>query len=396
MNEQTKIQSQVEEHPMATWLSEDTGLGMPESGEVRQGEVVANFDNNVMVDIGAKSEAIIIPSEIAKMDAGTKAGLAVGNTVSVFILDPDSGEGEILVSYTKALEMEDWIKAEELLESGEVYEGEVIGFNRGGLLTKMGQLRGFVPASQLINNRRLRNSDNAESFLKEFVGNAIAAKIIEVDQERNRLILSERAAQKEVRAAKRAEMIQQITKGDILDGEIVNLADFGAFVDIGGVEGLVHISEMSWKRNVKASELIDIGDKVKVYVLNIDEEKQRIALSLKRLENDPWSTVTDRYHVGQLVSVLITKLADYGAFARITGDEYGFEGLIHISELSFEHVTHPSQLLKRGDEITARIIRIAPDKKQIGLSLKQVTSEKYMDADMAWAEANPTSDAEEE
>jgi small subunit ribosomal protein S1 len=222
-------------------------------------------------------------------------------------------------------------------------------------------------------------------MLRGLVGKRIKAKVIEVDRSRNRLILSQRAAEREARAALRSELMESLSEGDVIEGTVVNLADFGAFVDIGGMEGLVHISELSWKRQIRPIDIVNVGDQINVTVINIDEKRGRVGLSLKRLEPDPWTTLEDRYQVGQLVEAVITKVTDYGAFARLVNDEYDFEGLIHISEMAQERIEHPNEIVHRNQVVTARIIRLAPDQKQIGLSLKEVASSAYMDADLAWA-----------
>ncbi|MFN2221036.1 MAG: S1 RNA-binding domain-containing protein, partial [Candidatus Promineifilaceae bacterium] len=204
------------------------------------------------------------------------------------------------------------------------------------------------------------------------------------DRGRNRLILSERAAMREIRAAQREQVIAEIEVGETRHGRIVNLADFGAFVDIGGIEGLVHLSELSWKRVDHPSEILDVGDEVDVYVINVDEERFRVGLSLKRLEPDPWTIIDTVYSEGELVEATITNLTRYGAFARIE-DDYALEGLIHVSELAQEHVEHPQDIVRKGQVVAARIIRIDAEQRQLGLSLKQVSSEKYLEADLAMA-----------
>ena len=196
--------------------------------------------------------------------------------------------------------------------------------------------------------------------------------------------MSERAATKEVREAKRAELMKTLEEGTVVDGRIVNLADFGAFVDIGGIEGLVHLSELSWKRVNHPADLVEVGDEVQVFILSVDEERGRVALSLKRLEADPWTKVDDLYKEGELVEVTITKLTKYGAFARLD-DDYSLEGLIHISELSNEHVDLPQDIVETGQVVTARIIRVDSDRRQLGLSLKQVASAEYLENDLAIA-----------
>jgi small subunit ribosomal protein S1 len=390
------IDSAVDEgnsHPMSFLLSEDFSVGLPQPGETRTGVVVAFRNNEVLVDIGAKSEGIIPGREYESLDAESREQLALGKEVVVYIVDPEDKNDNIILSYTKAIEEQDWEIAQQLLENQNVYQGKVISYNRGGVLVKLGHVRGFVPASQLSNIRHLGNQgESNEEQLRKIVGENIHTKVIEVDRSRNRLILSERAAAKEIRAAQRAELLEDLEDGQIRDGRVVNLADFGAFVDIGGIEGLVHLSELSWKRVNHPSEKLQVGENIQVYVLNVDHERKRVALSLKRLEPDPWTIIEEQYQVGQLVEVSITKLTKYGAFARIN-DDYELEGLIHISELSEDHVKHPKDIIQKGQVVAARIIRIDPDQRQLGLSLKQVASDRFMETDLARAEE---SDEEQE
>lgn len=374
------------EHPMNFLLTEDYNLGFPQVGEVRHGQVVAYRSNEILVDIGAKSEGVIATEEVEAMDTATKQLFQVGSWVSVYIVNPEDEDGNIVLSYSKALEEEDWLKAQQLLESQEAYQGKVIGYNKGGVLIKLGMVRGFVPTSQLSANRRINSAKaSTEECLRKIVGEEIITRVIEVDRSRNRLILSERAATKEIREAQRAQLLENLEEGEIREGRIMNLADFGAFVDIGGLEGLVHLSELSWKRVNHPSEILTVGSRVKVYVLSVDRERNRVALSLKRLEPDPWTLVEETYHEGQLVEASVTKLTKYGAFARLN-DDYELEGLIHISELSADRVNHPRDIVQKGQVVTARIIRIDPEQRQLGLSLKQVSSDQYMEADLAMVE----------
>jgi small subunit ribosomal protein S1 len=280
---------------------------------------------------------------------------------------------------------EDWNKAQSLFETQDVYEGKVIGFNKGGVLIKMGMVRGFVPASQLDNNRRYNNNQSNEERLRLLVGEEIITRVIEVDRSRNRLILSERAAAKEIRQAQRKQVLVHLEEGDVCEGRVVNLAEFGAFIDIGGLEGLVHLSELSWKRVNHPSELLTVGDLVQVHVLNVDRERGRVALSLKQLEPDPWEIVDETYQEGQLVEVTISKLTKYGAFARLN-DEYELEGLIHISELSEDRVNHPRAVVHKGQTVAVRVIRVDTEQRQLGLSLKQVASDRFIGSDLAMAE----------
>lgn len=382
--ENSTEQNRESEHPMDFLLEGELELDLPKAGDIRQGEVIEHLKNAILIDIGAKSEGIISGSELDMLDDEAREQLAVGNEVNVYVVDPEDDEGNIILSYAKAAEEKDWQMVDELARTSETYQGKVVGHNKGGLLVQVGQLRGFMPISQLANNRNFNRDKSTTDQLRVIVGKPITAKVIEVDRSRNRLILSERAAMKERRAEQRERLLTELAEGDVREGRVVNLTDFGAFVDIGGIEGLVHISELSWKRVNDPRDVLELGQEVEVYVLDVDQERQRVALSLKRLETDPWTIVDQLYEEGQLVEANITKLAQFGAFARLL-DDYELEGLIHISELSEDRVTHPREVLRPGQTVTLRIIRVDPDQRQIGLSLKQVTSEKYMDADLAMA-----------
>ncbi|MCL4871005.1 MAG: S1 RNA-binding domain-containing protein [Anaerolineae bacterium] len=370
-------------HPLAFLLEEDLNLNPPNVGEIRTGEIVAIRNNEILVDIGAKSEAIIPEEELEELGKDGRSRLKLGDEIAVLIINPEDDDGNIIVSYTMAAEEQDWQQAHTLLESQEVYSSQVVGYNKGGLLIKVGLLRGFVPISQLGGN--IHNSRNAEDLLRQRIGSPISCKVIEVERGRNRLILSEKAAAKEMRSSQRTRLFENLQEGDIRSGRVVNLAPFGIFVDIGGVEGLVHLSELSWRRIHDPSELIKVGDEIQVYVLGVDREQKRIALSCKRLEPDPWDQIDALYQVGQLIEVNITKLTKYGAFACLN-DSYQLEGLIHISELAEGHIKHPSDVVQKDQAVTVRIIRINPEQRQLGLSLKKATSQEYLEADLGLAE----------
>jgi small subunit ribosomal protein S1 len=369
-------------HPMDFLLEEE--LNFPVAGEVRTGTVVSHNNNEILVDIGAKSEGVIDNKEVSTFDEETLAKLEVGNEIYVFVVNPEDSKGNIVLSYSKAAEVEDWERAARSLETQDVLTCKVLGFNRGGALVGFGLLRGFVPNSQLSRDRQISRTDQTEKqrALQNLVGETLKVKVIEVDRERNRLILSESAAGKEIREARKAELLDNMDEGTVLKGQVVNLADFGAFIDIGGIEGLVHLSEMSWKRISKPGDLLKVGDEVEVVVLNVDEDRQRVALSMKRLQADPWSLIDDTYEVGQLIEVTITRITKFGAFARLQ-DDYQLEGLIHISEMSEGRVENAQDIVKPEDTVMVRIIRIDPDQRQLGLSLKQVSSDRYIENDLA-------------
>lgn len=366
-------------HPMEILLQQE--LNLPAAGDIRKGWVIERRNNEILIDIGAKSEGIIPAKEVESLDAATLEELAIGNEVSVYVVDAEDQNGNIILSYVRAAQEKDWLVAQKLHEKQEAYRGVVIGHNKGGVLVKVGQLRGFVPNSQLDLDHFPQRQISPEQ-LRKLMGKPITVKVLEVSRERSRLILSERAASRERREAQRTELLARIAPGDEFEGRVVNITDYGAFVDIGGIEGLVHVSELSWKRVKDPSSILKVGNEVKVAVISVDQDKQRIALSMKRLEADPWTEIDDMYREGQLIEATITKLTKFGAFARLT-DDYELEGLIHISELAEEHVNHPRDVVKPEDVVTVRIIRVDSEQRQLGLSIKQVSSSKYLEADMA-------------
>ncbi|MCU0511763.1 MAG: S1 RNA-binding domain-containing protein [Anaerolineae bacterium] len=259
----------------------------------------------------------------------------------------------------------DWQEIEQIMSQDEILELKVIGYNRGGLLVEWRSLRGFVPASQLVAFSADHREDVRRSALMERLGSSLELRVIELDKDKNRLIFSERAAR--VKSGTRSEILHRLNPGDRSSGFITNLCDFGAFVDLGGVEGLIHISELSWGRVGHPADLLQRGQQVQVYVLEVDSDNARIALSLKRLHPDPWATVAERYQVGETVTGTITNVVDFGAFACI---EEGLEGLIHFSELAEGHFLHPRNVVAEGDTVQARILSIDGKARRLGLSLR--------------------------
>lgn len=370
INKTAESEGSVAGHPLAFLLTEE--LNLPTAGETRRGLVIEHRNNEILVDIGAKSEGVIPSDEMQLLDTSAREILAVGNEVDVYIVNTEDRHGNVLVSYTKAAAARDWEKAVALCDSKEIYETTVLGKNKGGLLVRLGLLRGFIPNSQLVSQHKTgKKNPNDPIFIK----------VIEVDAKKNRLILSEKMAEQERKQSQRKELLQTLTEGDEFEGRVINLADFGAFVDLGDIEGLVHLSEISWKRISHPREVLKVGETVKVAILKVDQEKERLALSIKQLQPDPWSTIVSEYQIGQLLEVDVTKITKYGAFARINND-YGLEGLIHISEISEDHIDHPSEILSVADKVAVRIIRVDLEQHQIGLSMKQVNSSKFVEADM--------------
>lgn len=368
-------------HPMDFLLTEEFNL--PAEGETRKGWVVSHRNNEILIDIGAKSEGVIPAAELHALDAEMRQQLAVGNEVYVYIVSSEDAQGNLIVSYQRAIETRDWQQMETTMKDKQVCQGQITGHNKGGLLVQIGQLRGFVPRSQFSRERQ-QAIQQSPGAIQKSIGQPISVKVVEVDSEQNRLILSERDAMAEVRQGNRSRLFLEIKEGDVFEGHVINLANFGAFVDIGGLEGLVHLSEISWKRINNPNELLKVGQEVRVQVLSVDQEKERLALSMKRLESDPWTLMEEIYRVGQLLEATITKVAPYGAFARLH-DEYGLEGLIHISELSEDHVNHPRDVVKVEQVVSVRIIRIDVEQRQLGLSVRQVASPKFAESDLAFA-----------
>ena len=371
---------------MARLLDEqETQFRSIKRGDVVEGQIVHMDDDEILVDIGLKSEGVLSIKELPPTGYGSREELHVGDNVLVYVVQPETPEGHAIVSIKRARLERQWRIAQEQYERGELLEAEVIDFNKGGLIVNLEGIRGFVPISQILNLKREDNADNAETQqkLQAMVGRKLQLKIIEINRNRNRLILSERLAVQEWRARRREELLNELEVGEVRTGTVSNLANFGAFVDLGGADGLVHISQLAWSRVNHPSEVLKVGQKVEVQVLSVDQEKKKIALSIKRAEVDPWTTVESRYSVGQLVQGTITKIAPFGAFARI---EDGVEGLIHISELT-AGVSDPKQALHEGEEVTVRILRIETERRRLGLSLRQAGEEMPAEA--------PTADAGE-
>jgi small subunit ribosomal protein S1 len=359
---------------------EGLALDFPQAGEIRSGTIASISPTQILVSVGAKSEGVISGRELEQIPAEERAAFQVGQEILVYVQAAEDANGTVVLSYTRAQEQKGWQEVEKMLEAGETYEGRVDGYNKGGLIVPVHGLRGFVPASQISMARRANLAgETPDQRWAKMVGEPITVRVIEVDRNRRRLILSERAASSETRQSIKERVIEELKEGDICTGRVTSLADFGAFVNINGADGLVHLSEISWDRVQHPSEVLEVGQEVQVKVINIDRERKRIGLSLRALQNDPWQRKVEKFKVGQLVEGVITRLAKFGAFARLEGD---LEGLIHISEISEKRIEHPKEVLHEGDVVTLRIIRIDADQRRIGLSLRKVDSGAYKDLDL--------------
>lgn len=377
----------AEQNSMESLLGkEGLGLDFPKAGEIRQGVIAAVKENEILVSIGTKSEGVISGRELDNIPAEERASFRPGVEIPVYVLNPEDDNGNVVLSYTRAAEQQDWQSVHEYLASGEVIQSKVVGFNKGGLLVPVGRLRGFVPASQIsaVRRAKLEEGEGTQQWEK-MIGEPIQVRVIEVDRERRRLILSERLAIQETRESLKDRLLEELKEGDVRRGRITSVADFGIFVNIEGADGLVHLSEVSWERITSPKELYKVGDEVQVKVISVDRERKRIGLSIRQLQEDPWLKKVSHLKEGQLVEGKITHLTKFGAFARI-GDD--LEGLIHLSELSEQHINHPKEVVKEGEVLTLRIIKIDPERRRIGLSLRKVDSAAYADLDwkMALAE----------
>jgi len=335
-------------------------------GDTVDGTVMRVDKEEILVNIGAKAEGVVPLREMQSFTSEDRATLRSGDVLLVFVVQAEDKEGRAILSIDKARQEKSWRRLQQMHESGDVIEAKVVNYNKGGLLVNLDGVRGFVPASQVSGISRGPETQK-QSDMAKLVGTSLPLKVIEINRNRNRLILSERQAVQEVREGRKGELLSSLKEGDVRTGVVTSVCDFGAFVDIGGADGLVHLSEISWSRVKHPSEVLKPGDKVQVYVLGVDNDRKRIALSIKRTQNEPWMTVSERYQLGQIVEGTITQLASFGAFARI---EDGVEGLIHVSEMGDGRVQHPREVVQEGDSVQVRIIRIDPARKRIGLSMR--------------------------
>ncbi len=367
---------------MESLLQEGMTLDLPKPGEIRTGIIARISENEILISIGAKSEGIISGKEKEAIPRDEFAKFEVGKEIPVYVLNPEDQNGNVVLSYERAREEQDWLQVESLMMSGEAYDSKIIGYNKGGLIVPIGSLRGFVPTSQVSVLRRSDAGGETTPDQKwaKMVGGPIKVKVIEVDRERHRLILSERSALQETRETLKERLLDELKSGATRKGRVTSLADFGAFVNIDGADGLVHLSEISWEHIQHPNEVLKVGQEVQVKVISVDKEKKRIGLSIRQLLPDPWLKKVENIKEGQLVEGTITHLTKFGAFARL-GDD--LEGLIHISELSENRINHPKEVLKESDVRTLRVLKIDPERRRIGLSLRRVDSQAYADQDLA-------------
>ncbi|HSK97592.1 MAG TPA: 30S ribosomal protein S1 [Euzebyales bacterium] len=337
-----------------------------DDGDIVEGVVVKVDPEEVLLDIGYKSEGVIPSRELSiKHDVNPFEVVQVGDVIEALVLQKEDKEGRLVLSKKRAQYERAWGKIEEIYQNDSTVTGTVIEVVKGGLIVDIG-LRGFLPAS-LVEMRRVRD-------LHPFVGRELEAKVIELDKNRNNVVLSRRKFLEETQSEFRREFLETLQKGEVRKGTVSSIVQFGAFVDLGGVDGLVHVSELSWKHIDHPSEVVDVGDEVEVEVLDVDLERERVSLSLKATQEDPWRQFARQHYVGEFITGKVTKLVPFGAFVKVAE---GIEGLVHISELAEAHVELPEQVVKVNDTITVRIIDIDDIRRRISLSLKQAVKAGY-------------------
>ncbi|MEO8541459.1 MAG: S1 RNA-binding domain-containing protein [bacterium] len=349
---------------------EDAQPGQLRRGEIVEGMVMGASPDGLIVDVGTKTEAVIPQGEMLSLGADGSAKLKAGDTVKVMVLQPSSAEGHAIVSLDRARGEEGWDTLAVRHESGEIFDAQVTGHNRGGILVNVDGVNAFVPLSQIDSVRR--DDPDAANQLANLVGNSIRLKVIELNRKRNRVILSERAAMAEARKEQKEKVLDELQEGQIRTGKVSSITDFGVFVDLGGADGLAHMTELTWERGKKAKDLYNVGDEVQAYILKIDRETKKISLSLKRAQPEKWDTTVNRFVIGQILIGRVTKLMAFGAFVRLDGP---VEGLIHISELSNRRIQHPKDVVKEGDVVPVKLVRIEKDRHRLGLSLRQARND---------------------
>ena len=355
---------------------EELDFEPPEVGDIRKGIIVSVSNQGIILDLGLKRDGIVPNSDLDKLDEETRQSLKVNDEVPVYIVNNRADEG-LIVSIHRALQEDDWTRARDLMESGEIIEVEIEGYNRGGLIVPFGGLRGFIPASHHTEINPGLNDRQRQRRMARLKGLKFPARVIEVDARRRRLVLSQRDAHKEWEEARKTELLEKLTVGEVVHGRVSSLSHFGAFVDIGGADGLIHVSELAWHRVDHPNEVVAVGDELDVYILKLDREGKRISLSRKKLLGNPWDTVEERYKVGQLIEGTITRIVNYGAFVEI---EPGVEGLLHTSRLSRTgEVEDPSTIVQQGERHLLRIVNISGSRQRIALSLKAVTPPEQLE-----------------
>ena len=334
---------------------------VPKKGELVKGKVVSVSDKEIVVNIGYKADGIIPKSEVSNNDVNLTDFTQEGQELEVYILKKDDGDGNVLLSLKRIAQLKDWTELEKLAEEATIITVTIKEAVKGGVIAYYNEIRGFIPASQI--------ALHYVNDLSVYVGQTIEAKILEVNKNKRRAVFTRKQLLSDELSEKKAELWNKISEGSIVKGEVKRITSFGAFVDIGGLDGLIHISEMSWGRIKSPKEAVKIGDTVEVKVLTIDKETEKVSLSLKQVKNDPWIEFDNNYKVNDVVSAKVVNLTDFGAFLEI---EPGLEGLVHISQISSERIEKPADVLRIGDACDAKIIEVNLEERKIKLSIRAI------------------------
>lgn len=355
-----------------------------DEGDLIDGTVVKIEHDEVLVDIGFKSEGVIPARELSiRKDADPSEVVNLGDKIEALVLQKEDKDGRLILSKKRAEYERAWIQVEDKFKAGEVVTGEVIEVVKGGLILDIG-LRGFLPAS-LVDLRRVKD-------LSAYLGTEIEARVIEMDRNRNNVVLSRRVLLEEGRKNERAEILEKLSKGMRLKGTVSSIVDFGAFVDLGGIDGLIHISEISWSHVNHPSEVVKVGEEVEVEVLDVDLQRERISLGLKQTTEDPWTKLVETYPVGTVVDGKVTKIVPFGAFIELGAN---VEGLVHISEMAMKHIDSPAQVVHVGDTVKVKVMDVNVERRRISLSMKAAAEELGIEIEVAEPEPKPeAADAE--
>jgi len=365
MNNKARVNADSPESEFEQLLESSPHFAPLERGQIRTGTIQQIRNNEIIVDLGVKQDGLVPTQDIERLEPELRAELHVGQEIPVYILNPYDADGNVIVSINMGLQKHDWDEAQALLESQEVVDVTVSGHNRGGVLVRWHRLEGFIPTSHMVSVSPGLSGNDRRETLQELIGSVLHVKVIEVEPNRRRLIFSEREAQKEWRLQQKARLLSELTEGQIVRGTVTGLRDFGAFVNLGGADGLIHVSELAWHRVDHPRDVLRIGEEIDVYILSLDRNTNRIALSRKRLLPDPWVSVMETYHEGQQVEGTVTNVVDFGAFIAL---DDGLEGLLHLSEMGDGTLKEPYSYLKKGDRLTLCISHLEPERRRVGFT----------------------------
>ena len=358
----------ADEMDFAALLEESLASSQIERGDIVRGTVLSIDSHGLLVDVGWKQDGIVTRGDIERMGMNP-ADFQLNAEIDVAVVRLNDSNGNLILSAAQARQNEDWKRAQQMMDDDALWTGQINDANKGGLMMPFVHLRGFIPASHVVDLPRGLKEEDRLAHLQTLIGREMTVKVIEVNRKRRRLVFSQLDAEQENRLARKQALLRELTEGSSRRGVVSGLCDFGAFVDLGGADGLIHISELAWHRVRHPSQIVSIGDQVEVYILNLDAEGSRIGLSLKRLKPNPWTLVDDMYHVGQLVEGLISRIESFGAFVSL---EPGIEALLHISQVSRNPQENSIRHLYEGQKLLLRIISIESKRQRLGLSLNEV------------------------